>query len=238
MPKVSIIVPAYNEARYIESLLRKILAIPVGEVGFEREVIVVDDGSSDDTFTRASRVEGVTVYRQTPNQGKGRAVQYGIARATGDYLLVQDADLEYDPNDYLPMLQAIGEGRAVYGSRIRGQIARRGWSLALGKHPAQGWGPWGAGWVLTVWTWILYRRWITDTLTAYKIYPRRLFSQTTVKTHGFETDHELTARLIRLGYAIVEVPIHYEPRSRAEGKKIRARDGLIALWTLLRFRFV
>ena len=240
MRKVSIIVPAYNEARYIEKLLHRILEIPTEMVGFQKEIIVVDDGSKDHTFEAAQRVQGISVYRQLPNQGKGRAVQFGISKATGDFVLVQDADLEYEPADYLPMLTELAAGPkvSVYGSRVLGQIEMNGWRLFPGKHPQQGLGPWIAGVVLSIWTFLLFGRWITDTLTAYKIYPRALFSQTKVQTAGFETDHELTARLIRLGYQIKEIPIQYHPRSREEGKKIRARDGLIALWTLVRFRFV
>ena len=238
MPKVSIIVPAYNEARYIESLLIKILAIPTEEIGYTKEVIVVDDGSQDGTFEAACRVAGVKVHRKLPNEGKGRAVQYGIAQATGDYILVQDADLEYDPADYIPMLITIaGQTKtAVYGSRILGGMKTR-FSLLPGKHPRQGFGPYLAGVVLSIWTFLLYGRWISDTLTAYKIYPRSLFTDVKIETHGFETDHEITARLIRHGFDIIEVPIRYEPRSREEGKKIKARDGIIAIWTLLRFRF-
>lgn len=239
MRKVSIIVPAYNEAKYIEALLQRILEIPTELVGFKKEVIVVDDGSKDGTYERACRVSGVFVYRKLPNEGKGRAVQYGISKATGDFVLVQDADLEYEPADYLPMLNELGTGGklAIYGSRTMGQWDMNGWTLTPGRHPQQGLGPWIAGVALSVWTWLLFGRWITDTLTAYKIYPRALFKQTVIQTAGFETDHELTARLVRLGYRIKEIPIQYHPRSRAEGKKIRARDGLIALWTLLRFRF-
>jgi len=240
--KVSIIVPAYNEARYLEALLQRILAIPFDKSGFDLEVIVVDDGSTDNTFEIASRFPGISAFRKLPNQGKGRAVQFGIQQATGDYVLVQDADLEYDPEDYLPMLKAIrGRPRlAVYGSRVLGQIMEGDSYLSrifVGKHPNQDFGPWIAGIVLSLWTLVLYGRWITDTLTAYKIYPREFFDRLDVETNGFETDHELTARLIRQGYRIKEIPIHYEPRTRAEGKKIRARDGLIAIWTLLRFRF-
>jgi glycosyltransferase involved in cell wall biosynthesis len=237
VPKVSVIIPAYNEARYIKELISKIVAIPIDTVGYEREIIVVDDGSSDGTYEIAASCAGVKAYRQTPNQGKGKAVQFGISQATGDFVLVQDADLEYDPNDYLVLLAAVPNSRtAVYGSRILGQLkTRRSW--LPGKHPRQSIGPYVAGLVLSLWTFLLYGRWLTDTLTAYKLYPRSLFEKLEVKTAGFETDHEITAGLIRLNYEIVEVPIHYEPRTIAEGKKIKARDGAIALWTLFRFRW-
>ncbi len=145
--------------------------------------------------------------------------------------------MEYDPEDYRPMLQALESGAdVVYGSRILGQL-RRGRSLFPGKHPSQGAGSWLAGVILSCWTFLLYGQWISDTLTAYKLYPRAFFKNIAVKTHGFETDHELTAKLMRAGVCIVEVPISYRPRTAAEGKKIKARDGLLAVWTLLRFRF-
>jgi hypothetical protein len=117
---------------------------------------------------------------------------------------------------------------------VLGQIrnARR-----LGRHPQQSLGAWLAGCILSLWTLLLYGRWITDTLTAYKLYPAGFLQAARARTHGFETDHELTAKLLRRGFRICEVPIRYIPRGVREGKKIRARDGLIAVWTLLRFRF-
>jgi len=239
MQKLSIIIPAYNEERYIRTLLQKIADVPAERIGFEKEIIVVDDGSSDRTFAESSGIVGVRVLKQIPNQGKGRAVQRGVREATGDFILVQDADLEYDPRDYLSMLEALPPEKAVciYGSRTLGQIKERGWGWLPGKHPRQGFGPWLAGCVLSIWTFVLYQRWITDTLTAYKIYPASIIRGFSVKTCGFETDHELTAKLIQSGVEIVEVPIRYEPRSRAEGKKIKLKDGWVALWTLVRFRF-
>jgi dolichol-phosphate mannosyltransferase len=182
----------------------------------------------------------IRCFTQVPNQGKGKAVQRGIMEATGDYILIQDADLEYEPNDYLPILRALTEQGAdvVYGSRILGQRRlQSGFTLFSGKHPRQGAGPWIAGLLLTAWTALVYQRWITDTLTAYKLYPAAVVKAMKIETSGFETDHEITAKLIRLGRKIVEVPIAYYPRSVEEGKKIKPSDGLIAVWTLLRFRF-
>ena len=191
----------------------------------------MDDGSQDRTYSvaneQAKSIPSVRVIRQTPNQGKGSAVQRGISEAAGDFVIVQDADLEYDPADYLPMLDALrnhSEGACIYGSRMR--------------HPQQAFGPWLAGAILTLWTFLLYGKWVSDTLTAYKIYPTSVLRTLHVKTKGFETDHELTAKLIRAGLSIIEVPIHYYPRSIGEGKKIGPRDGFKAVWTLLRFRFV
>jgi len=240
MKLVSIVIPAYNEAAFIGDLLRAIAQVDTRALGFEKEVLVVNDGSTDATesIARSFEKDGVKCFTQVPNQGKGRAVQRGIREAMGDYILIQDADLEYDPADYLPLLGALKTGAdAVYGSRVLGQLRVARWSLMPGKNPAQGFGPWLAGVVLSFWTLLLYGRWISDTLTAYKLYPAKVLKAMTIQTRGFETDHEITAKLIRAGLRIAEVPISYRPRSLAEGKKIKPRDGLIAVWTLLRFRF-
>jgi hypothetical protein len=133
------------------------------------------------------------------------------------------------------MLRALETGAdSIYGSRVLGQIRSSGWT---GRHPAQSLGPWLAGVILSVWTFLLYRHWISDTLTAYKLYPAQILKAMKLETSGFETDHEITAKLIRGGLKIVEVPISYHPRSAEEGKKIKPRDGFIAVWTLLKFRF-
>ncbi len=239
MQKLSIVIPAYNEDAHIGRLLEKVLEIDIQSLGFEKEIIVVDDGSQDRTYAIASSFTAVKVLRQLPNQGKGIAVQRGIRASTGDWVLVQDADLEYNPEDYRALLTAIEPGArmSVYGSRLKGQIRNSGLGLFPGKHPRQAFGPWLAGVLLTIWTTLLYGRWITDTLTAYKLYQTEQIRSFDVKTCGFETDHELTAKLIKAGSRIVEVPISYEPRTATEGKKIRPKDGLVAIWTLLKFRF-
>lgn len=240
MPLLSIVIPAYNEEAFIGELLQRIVAVDTESLGFEKEIVVVDDGSKDRTGEIARTYPGVRVFTQVPNQGKGRAVQRGIAESSGDYVLVQDADLEYDPNDYRRLLGALKRGAdSVYGSRVLGQRAKQtGFTLFPGRHPEQRFGPWLAGQLLTLWTFLLYGRWITDTLTAYKLYPAKAVKSMRVRTHGFETDHEITAKLVRRGCRIVEEPIAYFPRSLEAGKKIKARDGFIAVWTLLKYRFL
>jgi dolichol-phosphate mannosyltransferase len=237
MQRLSIIIPAYNEELFIGTLLDTILGVDTESLGFEKEIIVVNDGSKDGTADSVRRFSSVKLIDQQ-NQGKGAAVQRGIREASGDFILVQDADLEYEPADYRAMLQAVRSGAScVYGSRTLGQLRARGWNAAPGRHPEQGLGPWLAGLILSTATFLLYWVWISDTLTAYKLYPRSVFGWMKVKTHGFETDHEITAKLIRAGIKITEVPISYHPRSVEEGKKIKASDGFMAIWTLLRFRY-
>jgi len=238
MPVLSIVIPAYNEGAFIGTLLERILAVSCKDAGFDKEIIVVNDGSKDNTEEAVRGFPQVRCFTQ-PNQGKGKAVQRGIREATGDYILIQDADLEYDPGDYPALLAGLQGADVVYGSRTLGQRAvQRGWTLFPGRHPDQGMGPWLAGALLTLWTGLMYGRWITDTLTGYKLYPAQSVKNMKLRTSGFETDHEITAKLIRLGLRIHEVPIRYYPRSSEEGKKIKPSDGLIAVWTLLKYRFV
>lgn len=236
--KISIVIPAYNEERFIGQLLTIIGDLPFAKHGFEKEIIVVDDGSQDKTAVIAGQFPGVVVLSQC-NAGKGAAVAHGVRKATGDYILIQDADLEYDPRDYFPMLAELRNNpkQAVYGSRTLGVSREKGRTFLPARHPEQSLGPWLAGVFLSAWTFLLFGKWLTDTLTAYKLYPADFIKTVDTQTCGFETDHELTSKLIRKRIPIVEVPIKYNPRSVAEGKKIRARDGFVAVWTLLRFRF-
>ena len=238
-PRLSLVIPAYNEEKSLATLLRAILDVDTESVGFSKEIIVVDDGSRDRTGEIARSFSGVRCLTQIPNQGKGRAVRRGISESTGDFILIQDADLEYDPQDYPALLQKVGaKVDVVYGSRTLGQLRELGWRWPFpGKHNNQAPGPWFAGVLLSLWTFLLYGRWISDTLTAYKLYPAARIKAMDLKTKGFETDHEITARLFRSRMRIAEVPIRYHPRSVTEGKKIKPIDGLIAVWTLLRFRF-
>jgi dolichol-phosphate mannosyltransferase len=243
MKIISIIIPAYNEDKYIVQLLDNINSVDTDSIGFSKEIIVIDDGSTDQTLNCAQKAaliqSGITVIHQD-NQGKGNAVQRGVREAKGEFILVQDADLEYDPNDYITMLQSLNNSSTcVYGSRILGQIKYyKRYFPFYGRHPNQDFGPWIAGVFLSIWVFILYGRWITDTLTAYKIYPRNIFQEMDIISQGFEADHEITAKLIHKGLQIIEVPVKYSPRSLEDGKKIKMRDGFVALWTFARFRFI
>jgi glycosyltransferase involved in cell wall biosynthesis len=224
---LSIVIPAYNEERFIGTLLERIRAVDLSALGLDKEIVVVDDCSTDGTAAIVALEPGVRLIRMPVNGGKGRAVRAGIAAATGDYLIIQDADLEYDPRDYLPMLQALlsGEGDVVYGSRYLGR----------GKHANQSWGAYLGGRSLSVIAWFFTGRWLTDTVTAYKLFSRSDLASLTLETSGFELDHEITSRMAARGRRIVEVPIRYMPRTREEGKKIGARDWVRAFGTFWRY---
>jgi CTP:molybdopterin cytidylyltransferase MocA len=236
-PLISIVIPAYNEANFIGTLLERIKAVDVASRGFRREIIVVDDCSKDATAEIVAQVPDVTLVKMPVNGGKGRAVREGIARASGELILIQDADLEYDPEDYLPMLDALKAGAdIVYGSRYlkrpgAGVIA----NLISGKHPDQSLPAYLGGQSLSFIALALSGRYLTDTVTALKLYPRALLLDMNLQTTGFELDHEMTAKSLARGMRIVEVPINYFPRSKAEGKKIGLKDWFRALRTFGRY---
>jgi glycosyltransferase involved in cell wall biosynthesis len=234
---LSIVMPAYNEERFIGTLIERIKAVDLRPVGFTPQLIVVDDGSRDRTAEIVAAIPDVQLIRK-PNGGKGSAVIAGIQAASGDYVMIQDADLEYDPQDYLPMLQAVVSGRStiVYGSRYlkypnRGVLK----NLWAGRHPKQSLAAYVGGQSLSFAGLLFTRRYLTDTVTALKLFPRSLLMDLALESSGFELDHEITAKVLARGHRIVEVPIRYYPRSRAEGKKIGLRDWFRAIRTFQRF---
>jgi len=240
MQKISILIPAFNEEAFIATLLDKLISIKTMEIGFEKEIIVINDGSTDNTSQIVAKYKEVLLINQS-NNGKGSAVANGIQICTGNYILIQDADLEYEPNDIIIMLNKLmqcKEETAIYGSRILGVINKDGFfKIFPGKHKKQKIINWIANIILSIVTYILYRKWITDTLTGYKLYPAKIIKEFNIVTRGFETDHEITAKLIKKKIKIIEVPVGYIPRTTEEGKKIKAKDGLIALLTLIRFSY-
>ena len=228
MDVLSIVIPAYNEERFIGTLLERIRAVDLAPLGLTKEIIVVDDHSADRTSEIVRGFPEARLHRMEVNGGKGKAVRQGIAMATGRYLIIQDADLEYEPADYVPMLRALlaGQGDVVYGSRYLGH----------GRHPNQSLAAYLGGRSLSVAGWLTTGRYLTDTVTAYKLFHRADIAAIDLRTSGFELDHEITARMLARGKRVVEVPIRYAPRSREEGKKIGARDWFTALKTFWRFR--
>lgn len=231
MKRLSIVIPAYNEERFIGTLLERIRAVDLTAHGLETEIIVVDDCSRDATSDIVRRFDGVVLFRHERNGGKGRAVRTGIERATGDYLMIQDADLEYEPQDYVPMVMALlsKRGDVVYGSRYTN-------GLFGSKYPQQSWAAYLGGRSLSLAALMSTGRYLTDTVTALKLFPRPLLNQLRLETSGFELDHEITSKVLARGLRIVEVPIHYFPRSREEGKKIGAKDWIRGLRTFWRYR--
>jgi dolichol-phosphate mannosyltransferase len=228
---LSIVIPAYNEERYIGTLLERIREVDLRPHGLDKEIIVVDDRSSDGTAGVVERAANVILYRHERNSGKGRAVRTGIERSKGDYVMIQDADLEYDPRDYEPMVAALlaGRGDVVYGSRyMRG--------LFGSKHAGQSWSAYLGGRSLSIAGLICTGRYLTDTVTALKLLPRALLDELSLQTTGFELDHEITSKVLARGRRIVEVPIRYFPRGRDEGKKIGAKDWITGLRTFWRYR--
>jgi dolichol-phosphate mannosyltransferase len=222
---VSVIVPVYNEAAHVDELLQAIHASPV-----KKEIIIVDDGSTDGTREKLRAMppvnnNDVTVVFHEQNCGKGAAIRTALQYARGEYILIQDSDLEYDPQDYPALLRPLEQRQAnvVYG--VRPDRPERGLRFFLGAK------------LLTHLTNLLYGAGIHDEATCYKVFRRSLLAQIDLECHRFEFCPEVTAKLCRIGEKIAEVPIAYQPRSAGEGKKIRHADGWLAIWTLLRHRF-
>jgi glycosyltransferase involved in cell wall biosynthesis len=225
--KITAIIPVYNEANTIREIVSRVEA-----TGLVEEILIVDDGSTDGTRQVLKELDGegrVRVIMHERNLGKGAAVRTGIQYATSEIILIQDADLEYDPRDYPTLLRPIEEGIAdvVYGSRFLGG-ARRPilfWHMVANK-------------ILTLFTNVLYDNILTDMETGYKVFRRQVLAEIPLHAHGFEFEPEFTAKVLKRKIRVFEVPITFNPRDYAEGKKIKLRDALVALWTLLKYRFI
>ena len=225
--KISVIIPAYNESKTLLEILRRVQAMNVAH-----EILVIDDGSTDgsrEILSDMKSQEKVHIIFHDHNLGKGAAVRTGIQATTGDVLIIQDADLEYDPRDYPALLKPIEEGIAdvVFGSRFLGG-ARRPilfWHMVANK-------------ILTLITNVLYDNILTDMETGYKVFRRSVVSNMPLHARGFEFEPEFTAKVLKRKVRIFEVPITFNPRNYDEGKKIKLRDAFFAMWALLKYRFV
>jgi glycosyltransferase involved in cell wall biosynthesis len=227
--KLSVLMPAYNERATIREIVRRVQAVDLGPI--DREIVIVDDGSTDGTREILAELDGqggVRVFLQQRNQGKGAAIARAIKESTGDILIVQDADLEYNPQDYPDLLQPILEGRAdvVYGSRFLGHP--RGHRVLYFWHSV-------GNQLLTLLSNAFTDLNLTDMETCYKVFVRRIADRLDLQSRDFGMEPEITCKVARLGARIYEVPISYNGRTYEEGKKIGLKDAFKAVWTILRF---
>ena len=223
---LSVIIPVYNEKSTVMEVIERVAAVPLP---FAKEIIVVDDGSSDGTseILQVNQTNIARLYSTPVNVGKGAAVRIGLKMASGDVILLQDADLELDPNEYLTLMQPIiaGEAQVVYGSRFLNRNNR----IPLVRRLANRF--------LTAFTNLLYGSRLTDMETAYKVFTAEVAGRLSLRANRFEIEPEITAHICQAGYRIQEVPISYCPRTASEGKKIKWTDGIKALLVLCRCRF-
>ena len=228
MKKISIIIPVYNEEATISRLMKKVLKV---KLPYRKEIIVVNDGSTDKTgkiIEKFKRIK-IKIFTHKTNLGKGAAVKTALRAVTGDVVVIQDADLEYDPKDYLKLIKPIAEGKAevVYGSRSkRLKKSKTEFLFEIGSK------------IVTWFTNLLYNTNITDEPTGYKVFKSSVLKSIKIKSNGFEWEPEVTAKIAKKGIKIYEVPISYSFRSPKEGKKIKIKDGFIAILTLIKYRFV
>ncbi len=244
--KLSVIIPVYNERNTLEEIIRRVRAVDLtinadgenkllaGPITLEREIVIIDDGSTDGTREildrwRADPAPDMRIIYHERNGGKGAALRTGFQEARGDLIIIQDADLEYDPRDYVKLLEPLLEGRApvVYGSRFMGG-PRSAMSLShtLGNK------------LLTIFTNILFGTSLSDMETCYKCFRRDVIQDMPLHSRRFEIEPELTAKILKRGFSIFEVPISYNGRAFHEGKKLNWQDGFSAVWTLAKYRFV
>jgi len=224
-PLLSVVMPVYNERDTIEGMIARVLAVP----GLRVELIVVDDGSKDGTSEILRGLQGKYAFKllQKPNGGKGSALRLGFKEVSGDLVVIQDADTEYSPEEFPDLIELICQGRAdvVYGSRF------------LGRHRVFLFTHYLGNLFLTFLTNVLYNTMLTDMETCYKAMRVEVLRSFTLNSNGFGIEPELTAKIFKRGYRVYEVPITYDGRGYEEGKKITWRDGVVALWVLIKYRF-
>ncbi len=226
MNKITVLIPVYNEKDSLLELLKKVESV---DFGLEKEIILVDDFSTDGTKELYSGINHKILYHEK-NLGKGAALRTGLKEASGDIVIIQDADLEYNPDDYLPLVRLIKEDKAdvVYGSRFLDKSNLKNFlflSLVANK-------------TLTVLTNILFGAKLTDMETCYKAFRREFIQNINIKSNRFDFEPEITSKVLKQKVRFMELPITYNARAFAEGKKIGWKDGVQAIWTLIKFRFV
>lgn len=231
--KLSIVVPVYNEEKTILQIIEKVKKV---NFPIENEIIIVDDGSYDSTREKLKKIKGAKVILHEKNQGKGSAVKTGIKNSTGDYIIIQDADLEYNPNQIKDLLKPILEKKAevVYGTRLK-----RFPDLMHEERTPQFLVHYFGNRFLSLVTSALYGQWITDMETCYKLFPKGALGGVKLNAKGFEFEPEITAKLLKKGFKIFEIPIYTNPRGYNEGKKINTvKDGIRAFTALIKYRFI
>lgn len=239
--KLSIIIPVFNEEKTILQLLKKVMLVEID--GVKKEIIIIDDGSTDTTASIISKLKSqfcnaesnIKIITHKKNMGKGAAVRTGIRNAVGDYILIQDADLEYDPKDIARLIEPIKRKNAevVYGTRLKRlpNLSRDEKSPLFLLHYL-------GNRFLSFLTSVLYGQWITDMETGYKLFPKKVVNDIKLNAKSFDLEPEITAKLLKKGHRILEVPITTNPRGYKEGKKLNTiRDGSLAFWTLVKYRF-
>ncbi len=235
---LSVVIPCYNEEKTIITIIDEVeKALKNAKIDFE--IIVTDDGSTDDSLKKLKRLKHKIKLITQSNMGKGKAVQNAIKFSKKKFIIVQDADLEYCPKDIIKMYSCCRKDTVVYGSRLKGaKLKSYGLRKILGLNRNYNFSSYVANLIFTIFHLILYQKLISDTLTGYKLYPKKFFDENKIITSGFETDHEITAKLLKSKYKIVEVPIKFNPRSVEEGKKIGIKDFFIGTFTIFYFRIL
>lgn len=235
--KLSIIIPVYNEQKTIAEILNRVNKVELP--GITKEIIIINDGSTDESNNiikkEIARIKNIKYYSQKENLGKGAGIKKGISLAEGKYIIIQDADLEYDPQNYINLLKPVIEKKSVvvYGSRLRRlpDFSKDERTIRFFLHYI-------GNKFLSLITSALYGQWITDMETCYKLFPKQAVDGINLKSKGFDFEPEITAKLLKRGYKIYEIPISTNPRGYDEGKKLNTfKDGIRALGALIKYRF-